>query len=205
MNENGYQIQPVNRWKSYGGSKSLERQDEWVLNLLSEKTNGTYLEIGAGHPVDGSNTFLLESEFSWIGIGIEIDEALVNLHRNMRKNPCINTNAISEDYRKILKEYEMPKNIDYLQIDIDFSPEYANMLALIAIPFTEYSFSTITIEHGCVNDYKMSRMRDGQRLILESFGYRLIVQGDNEDWWINQKEVGYEKYSSMFSVGQLRV
>lgn len=192
-------------WKNYGKSFSFEGQDQWVLNVLDGKTSGTYLEIGAGHPENGNNTFLLEKEFCWTGVGIEIEEQLVDVYTKQRANPCLIENAISANYREILSKYEMPKNIDYLQIDIDFKPQHANFMALTAIPLSDYSFSVMTIEHGCINDYKMQRMRDSQRLLLESFGYRLIVQGNNEDWWINPKYVDYERYSMMFSIGRLDV
>ena len=34
----------------YGESCSMEGQDQWVLNLLSGKRYGTYVEVGGGHP-----------------------------------------------------------------------------------------------------------------------------------------------------------
>jgi hypothetical protein len=184
-------------------SNSLEGQDRWVLNVLGGKNNGTYLEIGAGHPIYGNNTYLLENSFNWTGLSIEIEETMVSEFLNTRNNPCICSDATSIDYRSNLAKYNMPKRIDYLQIDIDDKPVNANLLGLIGLPLAEYRFSALTIEHGCLSDYKNSRLRDAQRLILESFGYRLIVQGVNEDWWIDPTSVPYEKYGYMFSVGRI--
>jgi len=64
----------------------------------------------------------------------------------------------------------------------------------------KYRFSALTIEHGCVTNYKNSHLRDAQRLILDSFGYRLIVQGVNEDWWVDESAVPYERYGYQFRV-----
>jgi len=64
----------------YGESSSMEGQDQWVLNLLSGKRGGTYVEIGGGHPRLGNNTFLLENSFGWVGVSIEIDAEMTKLH-----------------------------------------------------------------------------------------------------------------------------
>lgn len=179
----------------------MEGQESWVLNMLSEKRDGFYLEIGSGHPEIGSNTLLLEQDFNWSGLGIDIDSRISDTYNLMRNNKCINADAISIDYRKVLSESGAPKQIDYLQIDVDNNPLAANLLALVAIPLTEYRFSVITIEHGCVTDYKNEELRNCQRTILSAFGYRLIVQGINEDWWVDAAAVPYEKYGTLFAVG----
>jgi len=186
--------------KKYEQSKSLEGQDEWVLNLLSEKQNGVYLELGSGHPEIGNNTWILEKYFGWSGLSLEKNQDMVNLHLASRSNPCIAADAIAFNYVDYFRNCAFPKQIDYLQIDIDDKPENANLLALIALPLSDYRFSVITIEHGCIINYKYSRLRDSQRLILESFGYRLIVQGGNEDWWIDPAYVPYERYGFRFSI-----
>ena len=187
----------------YGQSYSMEGQDRWVLNLLSGKKNGTYVEIGAGHPRHGNNTWLLEQEFNWEGMSVEIDAELVDVFNSERRNPCMNADALGFSYEAYFENNHFPKQIDYLQIDVDDRPPAANLLALIALPLSRYRFSAMTIEHGCVTDYRMEGLRDAQRLILTSLGYRLIVQGVNEDWWIDPQNVPYEKYGFMFSMGRI--
>ena len=44
-------------------------QDMFVLCMLDGMPEGTFVEIGAGHPVISNNTALLESRFAWDGIG----------------------------------------------------------------------------------------------------------------------------------------
>ena len=36
------------------------QQDKFVLNVLNEKKNGYFLEIGSNHPININNTYLLE-------------------------------------------------------------------------------------------------------------------------------------------------
>ena len=53
---------------------SQANQDMFVLMMLDGKRNGTFLEIGAHEPINISNTYLLEKDFDWNGISIDIVE-----------------------------------------------------------------------------------------------------------------------------------
>ena len=47
------------------------QQDKFVLNMLNHKKDGLFLEIGSSHPIEFSNTFLLEKKYNWRGIMVE--------------------------------------------------------------------------------------------------------------------------------------
>lgn len=47
-------------------------QDIFVLAMLQGKRNGRFLDVGAGHPYFMSNTYLLEKEFNWSGVCIDL-------------------------------------------------------------------------------------------------------------------------------------
>ena len=53
-------------------SKSQAAQDLFVAVMSDAKQNGTFLEIGAFHPLASSNTYLLEHELGWSGHSIDI-------------------------------------------------------------------------------------------------------------------------------------
>ena len=187
---------------SYPESRSLDSQESFVINVLKHKEKGYYVEVGANHPFIANNTSLLESKFGWSGVGLEIEEKFVTEYNNSRKNECVLADAMSFDYKKYFVANNFPKQIDYLQIDIDDSPRHANLMALVQIPLAEYRFSVITIEHGVNADYTLEELRRAQRTILTSYGYTLVVQGDAEDWWIDPKTVPRENYWTMYSVGK---
>jgi len=46
-------------------------QDQFVSSTLNGKKNGTFVEIGAGHPINQNNTYTLEKEYRWKGISLE--------------------------------------------------------------------------------------------------------------------------------------
>lgn len=173
--------------------KNLERnffsqatQDLFVLKMLNEKQGGYYLEVGAGDPIDSSNTYLLEN-LGWNGISIEYDRDLYTKFSRIRRNPIICVDATACDYGEILTVSCAPKRIDYLSLDID--PAVNTFEALRRLPHSDYRFSVITYEHDRYRsgDEYMVRSRE----FLKSLGYLRVVSNllvfgkDFEDWWVD--------------------
>jgi hypothetical protein len=61
-------------------------QDKFVLNVLKNKRDGFFVEIGSNHPVNISNSFLLESQYGWKGIMVEYDSSFLPLYEQHRPN-----------------------------------------------------------------------------------------------------------------------
>lgn len=177
--------------KIYENGNGQANQDSFVLNVLNEKRNGWYVEIGSNHPVIHNNTFLLEVEYGWSGVGFEWDHDLVNIYNGVRKNKCIEADATKFDYLKYFQDNNFPKQIDYLQLDID--PAYQTLEALKRLPLTEYRFSVITYEHDLYADSKNEAIKEESKTILSELGYSLAVENVDdgssdrifEDWWID--------------------
>jgi hypothetical protein len=180
------------------GWQNTSEQEEFVLNLLNNKKEGYYVELGAAHSKNGSNTYRLENEFDWKGVSFEI---VPELHREVsenRKNPCILGDATKFDYIKYFEENDFPEQIDYLQVDIDAGNHYTTLHGLIAVPLNKYRFSIITFEHDANMYWRNTAMRDAQREILDSLGYSLVVRQIHEDWWVDPNVIGLEDYRSSF-------
>jgi SAM-dependent methyltransferase len=164
-------------------------QDIFVLTMLNGKRDGTYLELGAGSPFYGSNTALLERDFNWRGVSLDLDEGYVDSHLKERKNPCLLKDGTSANYEALLSSLDFPNEIDYLQLDCD--PPSVTYQILLTIPFEKYKFSTITYEHDYYCDETKS-YQDKSRKYLESLGYVRVFNNispdDNrpyEDWWVH--------------------
>lgn len=187
-------------------------QESFVIEILKQKKNGYYVELGACHPTDNSNTITLEKDFGWTGVSFEIDHDKAKLVQENRTNPCIETDATTFNYIKYFEENNFPKQIDFLQIDIDSGPiGYDNfgrpagnaslsLLGLIALPLNTYRFSVITFEHDCSIAYRNKPMRDAQREILHSLGYNMIKRSPDEDWWLDPTVLKYMEYKSYLDV-----
>ena len=193
--------------KLYSESNSEQLQESFVISLLDEKQNGHYVEIGSGHPTKGNNTFVLETVLGWSGLALEFNEADVEKYNLGRKNKATMADAITFDDVEYFKNNKFPKQIDFLQIDLDGlewkDAEHsgnANLLALIALPLTRYRFSVIVFEHECTTNFKNKTIRDAQREILSALDYILLGSSGLEDWWIDPRVIEKEKYSTEYFV-----
>jgi beta-1,4-mannosyl-glycoprotein beta-1,4-N-acetylglucosaminyltransferase len=172
-------------------------QDIFVLSMNDGKKNGTYFEVGAGYPIKGNNTFLLETQFDWQGISIDIHPDSKDLFDKNRKNECICKDATSIDYIQLFSEHYKSTSIDYLQLDCD--PANITYDILEKIPFDTYKFGVITYEHDFYNDHTGS-YREKSRSFLKSKGYKLICGNISplkdkypfEDWWIHPDLIDYK-------------
>jgi hypothetical protein len=161
-------------------------QDMFVLTILNGLKGGKYLEVGCADPFYGNNTALLENNFGWTGISIDIDQTMVDKFKQERNNTVIQSDATKVNYSELLKDELV---WDYLQVDCD--PPTVSYDVLTKIPFHTHKFKVITFEHDHYADDTQT-IRDKSRKYLESFGYELVVDNISpddyspyEDWWVH--------------------
>lgn len=180
-------------------SFSQAAQDFFVVAMTQGKINGTWLEFGAGDPVQGNNTFLLEKKLNWSGISIEIQSPTHEAEKiwdSRQRTKFIKMDAL---------EFDLPRNkspIDYLQMDID-SPEQPTLLSNT---LEKQRFSVITYETDWFRlDENSLRQTTESRQILKDHGYVMVVNGVTcypnqgqtvegrpiifEDWWVDPQTV----------------
>ncbi len=176
-------------------------QDMFVLSMLNGKKNGTYLEIGAMDAIFVNNTYLLESQFDWKGLSIDISPSSKTSFVN-RINPIIIEDALKLNYENILQENNFGHQIDYLSLDIE--PMTQTLECLKCLPLDKYRFSVITYETDFY-DQSVSRetafaVRNESREIFKSHGYQLVVgniantstEDIFEDWYVDPKVISSE-------------
>jgi hypothetical protein len=176
-------------------------QTAFAYHIANQKGAKYYVELGAGHYESGNNTYILEKFFNWTGVAIDIQKNWSEIYNEKRSNFCINGDALSFNWDKYFEENNFPKQIDYLQIDVDGQDPNNNLIALFNLPLSRYRFTGITIEHDSGRDFKLKRVRDIQREILSSMGYDLVVDGRFEDFWVDKEMFeSSEEYSSMSEI-----
>lgn len=181
--------------RNFNGSETITEnyseafQDMFVLSMLDGKRNGTYVEIGSGDPSYGNNTYLLEKDFNWNGVSLDINPDLVKAHNEQRNHTCILRDATITDYTKLFAGLGLGSEIDYLQIDCD--PPSVSFKVLLSIPFETHKFGVITFEHDHYADPD-GNYREKSRRYLDSQGYVLVASNiapdsnrPYEDWYIN--------------------
>jgi len=159
-------------------------QDMFVLSMLDGKRNGKYLEIGCADPFYNNNTALLETQFGWDGISIDINHNETHKFSQERDNTVLCADATIIDFDGL---FETGENIDYLQIDCD--PPFVSLAILQRIPFDKHKFATITFEHDAYADaeYNIDTL---SREFMRTRGYILIAKNiafdktnSYEDWY----------------------
>lgn len=170
------------------------KQDQFAANILEFKQGGYYVDIGSCHSILSNNTYFFQN-LNWTGMCVEI-ESSYNQSYSTRKN-CLylNEDATKLDYKNLFDSNNFPSVIDYLSLDIDT----LSLTVLKKLPFSEYKFRVITIEHDTY--LYGDKYQKEQRDILKSNGYRLLcsnvfVQQPGfdrpkcafEDWWVHPEE-----------------
>lgn len=151
-------------------------QDIFVINVLQHKKNGYFLEIGSNHAINDNNTYLLEKDYNFKGLLVEYCQIFEEGYKTHRQNSIYEINdARNVNYKKILDDNNFPKNIDYLQIDLDADNKSTldTLILLNNTVFDTYKFATITFEH----DYYRGDFFDTRNIsrnIFKSRGYLLV-------------------------------
>ena len=91
-------------------SYSMLGEDLVINNFFKNKTNGTYVDVGCYHPIDGNNTHLLFKN-GWNGINIDLNKISIDLFNVARKNDENFRVAVSNKSKKIKFYYRKKINM----------------------------------------------------------------------------------------------
>jgi hypothetical protein len=188
-------------------------QDKFVIEVLEGKQNGYYLEIGSNHPKKRSNTYLLESEFNWTGIMIERDESFLALYKRDRpKSTHVICDATNIDYNDLFTKSKTPRNIDYLQIDLEVidNSSLTTLKKISTQVMSDYKFAAITFEHDMFSlSHTYALTRKKSRKILKQQGYYIVFSdvydkkiGPLEDWYVHPELVNMENIKKLQEVNE---
>lgn len=169
-------------------------QDKFVLNILKEKKNGYFLEIGSNHPININNSYLLETKYDWKGIMVEYDSSYLSLYKEHRPSSIhIINDARNIDYKSVFETNNMPVALDYLQIDLEANngSTIQTLEKLDKDIFDTYKFAVVTFEHDIYHtNYANTRL--ASRDIFRKHGYICVFEDINnqgvnpyEDWYVH--------------------
>lgn len=177
-------------------------RDKFIINILKEKQNGYFIEIGSNHPIKDNSTYLLENKFNWKGIMIENNNNFLPLYQQYRQNSIhIINDATKIDYIKLFEKNNVPQYIDYLYINLKINNN-STLLTLYNLNdyiLYKYKFSIIIIKHDIYKGNYFDT-REESRNILKKHGYILIFNDINlfEDLYI------YPQYIDLSYVYKLK-
>ena len=158
-------------------SKSQVAQDLFAMSHAKHKT---YVEIGANHPINLSNTYELEQQ-GWAGLSYDISPDFEEIWQMTRKNPLVVIDAAKVEWAELTKTNP---EMDYMSFDVD---ENARRV-FDAFPWDMIRFRAMTIEH---DRYRFGdEFRNHQRQVFSALGYTLEYPDvkcnglEFEDWWV---------------------
>lgn len=176
---------------------SSAKQDEFVANILNFKRDGYCVDIGSCHSIESNNTYYFQ-DLDWFALSVELDSSYNDTYSTRKNGVHLNEDALKIKYKKVFEEYDIPNTIDYLSLDVDT----LSLSVLKVLPFSDYKFRVITIEHDAY--LYGDKYRAKQRKVLEKNGYYLLCSnvlvpnpghsgynGEDcpfEDWWIRPEE-----------------
>ena len=185
-------------------------QDKFVLNILKEKKNGFFLEIGSNHPININNTYLLEKIYDWKGIMVEYDSNFLPLYKEHRPNSIhIINNATTLDYKNVFETNNVPFFSDYLQIDLEANngSTINTLQKLDKEIFDRYKFATVTFEHDIYHtNFDNTRLKS--RDIFKKRGYLYVfedISNDGnpyEDWYVHPDLVDMNYVNNLIEINK---
>lgn len=152
---------------------SFAGQDSWVLQTLNNKTNGVFIDLGAGDGYTFNSTYSLEKDYSWTGLCVEGNLAkyneLVSNRTSYNKNIIVynykgqcmidqygkittesGTTVDCDTFENIVIESGIPNQIDYLSINVGGK----ELDVIKTIDFNLFEIKMITVDH----DYYFNNM-----------------------------------------------
>ena len=178
-----------------------EEQDNFILNMLKNKKNGFFLEIGSDHPINDNKLYILEKKYGWNGIILEPSNKRLNFYKKTRPNSIhIIDDATKIDYKSLFEINKVPINLDYLKIDLQLwnGCTIATLEKLNSEVMDKHKFATIIFEHDNWNRWYRKR-RLVSRKIFEDRGYVKVCSEVPvrlglcaEDWYIHPDLVDSE-------------
>jgi hypothetical protein len=146
-------------------------QDRLILAYLNQKRNGKFLDIGCSTPLLNSSTFLLEKEFDWSGVAIDIEKQTDTTDWNSRPHTeLIICDALSINYEELCDKYFTDQEIDFLSLDLE--PPEITFEILKKFPFHKWKPKIIAYETDSYRDG--GEQRDYETIsFMQNLGYSL--------------------------------
>lgn len=170
-------------------------QDRFVIDTLQGLKNGSWVELGCQGPHMSSNTHILEQNYDWSGLSIDLDESALALWEGVRNTEhLLKNDATTLVYETLFEEHNIPEVVDYFSVDLE--PPPLTFEALQRIPFDKYKFKVITFEHDDYREgYKDHNLKERSREFFANLGYYMIPESfasryhpnidKSEDWYVH--------------------
>jgi len=154
---------------SQGGEDVILKNIFW--NKIVTKTNGFFIDIGAYHPVKGSNTFLFYNH-GWNGINIDPNPYTINLFNKKRKRD-INIQAAISDKEEESTYYYYGETFSQNSLSKEFMQKFGNSAPAKEMKINTFRLETILNQHS----HKFNQI-DFLNIDVEGLDYNVLISND---------------------------
>lgn len=111
----------------YGPDRYSEHIEEWIIrDYFQDRRDGVFVDVGANHYKDGSNTYYLESKLGWSGIAIDPQAGFAADYRKHRPRTRFFPLFVSDASDASVTFYEAEGNSLVASVDRRFSERGGN-------------------------------------------------------------------------------
>ena len=191
---------------------SQAEQDKFILSILKQKMNGFFVEIGSNDPKFINNTYILEKNYNWKGIMIEMESSYLNSYKEQRPNSIhVMQDATKINFKDLFEINNMPFQMDYLQIDLEVENESTiQTLENLNLVMDKYTFATVTFEHDIYRGNFFNTV-SRSRKIFEDRGYICIFKNIQnveacyvyEDWYVHPSLVDIDYINNIIAQNEV--
>jgi FkbM family methyltransferase len=95
--------------KRYGPAKNSERAEEWILReALQDRRGGVFVDVGASHFQQNSNTYFLEKALGWSGVAVDPIESFAADYAKHRPRTRFVSLFVSDRSHALVKFFVNP-------------------------------------------------------------------------------------------------
>ena len=162
-------------------SDSQFGQDAWVLEQLDYKRNGYFVDVGAGTPIELSNTYILETQYGWSGILIEpykpFFDQLVEVRSAICDNSCVYSDVQSINYIHTTGGYG--NTLEPFRYKISANVQHSEQITTVTLTSLLQKYSAPTIIDYLDIDVEGAELDVLKSIDFTTYSFRTITVEDN--------------------------
>ena len=118
----------------YGPAKNSENDEEWILReALQDRRGGVFVDVGASHFQQYSNTYFLEKELGWSGVAIDPIESFAADYAAHRPRTRFVPLFVADRSHALVKFFVNPNQTLVSSSDAEFTRRWGKDVSTIDV------------------------------------------------------------------------
>jgi FkbM family methyltransferase len=129
-------LEEVGRLRAaYGPVHYSENEEEWIIrDFFKDRREGFFVDVGANHYRENSNTFYLEERLGWSGVAIDPQAAFEADYKKYRPRTRFFPLFVSDVSNETAKLYTVDRNSSVVSTNRDFTQAFGKNVKQIGAP-----------------------------------------------------------------------